>query len=57
MSQCQVCGKPGEWVFDSEGCRLAIVCDNPPCQHIALQGFRPDHSEQNEADKASKPEL
>ncbi len=55
MSQCQVCGKPGEWVYDSQGCGLAIVCDNPPCQRIALQDFRTDNSEQNKADEASEP--
>jgi hypothetical protein len=56
MSQCQVCGKPGEWVFDGNGNRLAIVCDNPPCQYNALKGFELDTPKQPKANEGDKPE-
>jgi hypothetical protein len=54
MSQCQVCGKPGEWVFDDRGSRLAIVCDSPPCQFRALQGFDLGKSEKPKSDDAGE---
>jgi hypothetical protein len=55
MSQCQVCGKPGEWLFNNQGNRLALVCDNPPCRQQVMRGLQAERAEQREADETEKP--
>ena len=55
MSQCQICGKPGEWIYNNQGNRLALVCDNQPCRQQVMMGLQSDPAEQRKAEEADKP--
>jgi hypothetical protein len=55
MSQCQICGKLGEWIYNDQGNRLALVCDNPPCMQQVMMGLQADRAKQRKAEEADKP--